>query len=63
MAKYCIDIDLSASMQLYVEADSFEEAEQKARKEMYDEDEFIDTHKKEIFIWNPVIDQIVEEKE
>lgn len=63
MAKYCIDIDLSASMQLYVEADSFEEAEQKARKEMYDDDEFIDTHKKEIFIWSPVIEQIVEEEE
>ena len=63
MAKYCIDIDLSASMQLYVEADSFEDAEQKARKEMYNEDEFIDAHKKEIFIWSPVIDQIIEEEE
>ena len=63
MAKYCIDVDLSASMQLHIEANSFEEAEKKALAEMYDEDVFIDTHQDEIFIWSPVIDQIVEEDE
>lgn len=63
MAKYRIDIDLCASMHLYVEGNSFEEADAKARAEIYDEDAFIDAHKSEIFIWNPEIDQIIKEEE
>ena len=63
MAKYRVAIDLCASTTLYMEADSPEEAGKKARAEIYDEDEFIEIHKSEIFIWDPVIDEIVEEEE
>ena len=63
MAKYRVAVDLCASMNLYIEAESFEGAEKKAQAEIWDEDEFIDKHRKEIYIWAPEIDEIVEEEE
>ncbi len=63
MAKYCIDISMCASMQLHVEADSFEEAEKKALAEMYDEDKFIDTNRDAIVVCSPVIEEIWKEEE
>lgn len=63
MAKYCVAIDLCASLSLYIEAESFEDAEKKAQAEIWDEDEFIDKHRKEICIWAPEIEEIVEEEE
>jgi len=62
MAKYSVAIDLCASMTLYVEADSPEEAEKKAEAEIYDEDALIKAHRDEIYIWGPEIDEIVEEE-
>ena len=63
MAKYRVAIDLCASMNLYIEADSLEDAEKKAQAEIWDEDELIEKHRDEIWIWNPEIDEIVEEEE
>lgn len=63
MKKYRVQLDLSASLDVVVEAESFEDAEKKISKAMYDEDEFIDSHRGEIYIWNPVIDMIEEEEE
>lgn len=62
MKKYRVQLDLSASLDVVVEAESFEDAEKKISKAMYDEDEFIDSHRGEIYIWNPVIDMIEEEE-
>ena len=63
MAKYCIDIGLYASMQLHIEANSSDEAEQKAIAEMYDEDKFIDANRDAIVICSPVIEEIWKEDE
>lgn len=63
MAKYRVAIDLCASMNLYIEAESADEAEQKAKAEIWDEDVLIDKHRDDICIWAPEIDEIVEEDE
>jgi len=62
MSKYRVAIDVCCSMSLYVEAESFEEAERKANAELDDEDVFFETHQKDLVFWNPEIDEIVEEE-
>lgn len=61
MAKYRVVVDMYATTNLYITADSMEEANQKAEERIYDEDRFVETHQKEIYVYNPVIAAIVEE--
>lgn len=63
MAKFSVLIDMNASMTLHIEAKDFEEAEKKAKDAIWDEDALIDQHRNDIFIWNPDIDEIIEEEE
>ena len=62
MAKYKVAIDLCASVEIEIDAGSKEEAEEKARAEICDEDKFIAEHESEIWLWNPEIVDIEEDE-
>lgn len=63
MAKFRVLIDCSATLILNIEADSFEDAEEKANAAIYDEDVLFEEHKDDLCVWNPTIDEIVQEEE
>ena len=63
MGKYRVIVDLSATIDLVINAESPKEAEQIASAMLDKEDTFIDEHRDEIYIWCPVIEFIEEEEE
>ena len=63
MAKFTATIDMCASITVSVEAESYEDANEKFEQMIRDEDEFIGEHRKEIWIYTPTVDDIVEEEE
>lgn len=62
MKRYHVDIDLSASLTLSIDAESLEDAEKTVNRLCYDEDELIDTYRDKIFIWNPEVRSVSEEE-
>lgn len=62
MKRYKVVIDLCGTFNLYIDAENIDEAEKIAEKACYDEDELIENHRNEIYVWNPEIDEIIEEE-
>ena len=60
MKKFLAVIDLSATLDLWIEAENSDEAMSKAMDMVQDEDKLIAENRDKIVIWSPVIDYVEE---